>query len=202
MPARFIESRRPLEGRTAGGRVLRRGDRRHGRGGEGRLVFSMAIRQVRELLKRTIAYHKRACAYYASLGAHSRREAVRLVTEYLAGHEAVLARTLEDFIADELPESMAKRFHTRTDPAGTVMTGVSMGGYGTLKIGLRRPERFAAIASMEPGIEPGFERAAATPRNTFYRFPEVDAALWGDPSGPRGVEAPNLGGASRAHGVP
>ena len=87
----------------------------------------------------------------------------------------------EEFIADELPGFLAKRFHTRTDPAGTVLTGASMGGYGTLKIGLRHPDRFAAIAAIEPGIEPGFARAAATPRNTFYRFPEVDAALWGVP---------------------
>ncbi len=87
----------------------------------------------------------------------------------------------EDFVAEELPALLAKRFHTRTDAAGTVLTGISMGGFGTLKIGLRRPERFVAIAALEPGIEPGFTRAAATPRNTFYRFPDTDAALWGDP---------------------
>lgn len=87
----------------------------------------------------------------------------------------------EDFIADELPLRMAERFNTRDDPAGTLLTGVSMGGFGTLKIGLRRPERFAALAALEPAIEPGFTRAAATPRNMFYRFPEEDAALWGDP---------------------
>ena len=79
----------------------------------------------------------------------------------------------EDFIADELPEFMATRFRTRTDAAGIVLTGVSMGGMGTLKIGLRRPDRFAAIAAMEPGIDPGFEHAAATPRNTFNRFTDV-----------------------------
>jgi S-formylglutathione hydrolase len=87
----------------------------------------------------------------------------------------------EDFIADELPEFMATRFRTRTDAAGIVLTGVSMGGMGTLKIGLRRPDRFAAIAAMEPGIDPGFEHAAATPRNTFNRFTELEAELWGDP---------------------
>ena len=57
---------------------------------------------------------------------------------------------------------MAERFKTRDDPAGTLLTGVSMGGFGTLKIGLRRPGRFGALAALEPAIEPGFTRAAAT----------------------------------------
>ena len=87
----------------------------------------------------------------------------------------------EEFIAAELPEVMAEKFGTRLDPAGTVLTGLSMGGYGTLKIAFRRPDRFAAIAALEPGIEPGLSRAGASPRNTFYRFPDSDSAMWGNP---------------------
>ncbi|MGI9625041.1 MAG: alpha/beta hydrolase [Acidimicrobiales bacterium] len=87
----------------------------------------------------------------------------------------------EDFIAEELPTIMADRFNTRTDPAGSVMTGRSMGGFGTLKIALKRPDQFAAIAALEPAIEPGLRRDEATPRNSFYRFADVDHALWGDP---------------------
>lgn len=87
----------------------------------------------------------------------------------------------EDFVADELPEIMRERFNTRTDRAGSVMTGRSMGGFGTLKIALKRPDRFAAIAALEPAIEPGLRRSQSTPRNTFYRFEDVDKALWGSP---------------------
>jgi S-formylglutathione hydrolase len=87
----------------------------------------------------------------------------------------------EEFIAAELPEIMAGKFGTRSDPAGTVLTGLSMGGLGTLKIAFRRPDRFAAIAALEPGIEPGLRRVEASPRNTFYRFPESDSAMWGNP---------------------
>lgn len=98
-----------------------------------------------------------------------------------SGPRSWYAGPWEDFVADELPRRLAKLFNTREDPAGTLLIGVSMGGCGTLKIGLRRPERFAALAALEPAIEPGLTRRAATPRNTFYRFPEEDAALWGDP---------------------
>ena len=87
----------------------------------------------------------------------------------------------EEYIATELPTVMAEKFGTRSDSRGVVLTGLSMGGYGTLKIACRRPERFAAIAALEPGIEPGLRRADAKPRNTFYRFPEKDTELYGAP---------------------
>jgi hypothetical protein len=60
--------------------------------------WSMALQQVRDLLARTIEYHRKAAGYYAGMGAHADKEAVRLVTEYLAGHELVLVRILEDFL--------------------------------------------------------------------------------------------------------
>lgn len=87
----------------------------------------------------------------------------------------------EAFVADELPSLMSERFNTRTDPAGTVLSGVSMGGFGTLKIGFKNPGRFAALAALEPAILPGLSFSAATPRATFWRIPGMDAALYGDP---------------------
>jgi S-formylglutathione hydrolase len=86
-----------------------------------------------------------------------------------------------EVIADEIPAFMSERFNTRTDREAMALTGRSMGGYGTLNIGLKRPDRFAAIASLEPAVEPGLTRGAASPRNNFYRFADVDARLWGDP---------------------
>ena len=87
----------------------------------------------------------------------------------------------EEFVATEFPDALAARYGSRTDQGGTVMTGISMGGYGTLKIGLRRPDRFCALAAMEAAIEPGTRPSDRGPRNTFYRFEEVDQALWGHP---------------------
>lgn len=40
------------------------------------------------------------------------------------------------------------------DRAGTVLGGGSAGGQGTLRIGLRNPEMFAAAAALEPGFPP------------------------------------------------
>jgi predicted peptidase len=42
----------------------------------------------------------------------------------------------------------------RVDPDRVCLTGLSMGGYGTWSLGLRHPERFAAIAPICGGGEP------------------------------------------------
>ena len=34
------------------------------------------------------------------------------------------------------------------------MFGMSMGGYGALKFGFEKPEAFAAVAAMQPILEP------------------------------------------------
>ncbi|MBR6954585.1 MAG: esterase family protein [Clostridia bacterium] len=52
-----------------------------------------------------------------------------------------------DFVAEELPEAMHRFFRLSRDPADTYAAGLSMGGYGAMKLALRHPERFAAAAS-------------------------------------------------------
>ena len=75
----------------------------------------------------------------------------------------------EQFVVEELPKWAADNFNTRLDREGTVMTGISMGGYGSLKIAFKNPDRFKAIAPMEPAIEPSFKRTEGGKRNTWYR---------------------------------
>ncbi|MBE6368285.1 MAG: esterase family protein [Lentisphaerae bacterium] len=52
------------------------------------------------------------------------------------------------FISEELPTLISTMFPARTDRKNTFAAGLSMGGYGALKLGLRHPERFAKVASM------------------------------------------------------
>lgn len=87
----------------------------------------------------------------------------------------------EQFVVDELPRWAASRYNTRLDRDGTVMTGISMGGYGSLKIGFKFPERFRAIAPMEPAIEPSLDRGPNHQRNTWYRMEPMEAGVWGSP---------------------
>ena len=53
-----------------------------------------------------------------------------------------------NFTALELPKLISTMFPARTDRASTFAAGLSMGGYGALKLGLRCPERFSKIGAM------------------------------------------------------
>lgn len=75
----------------------------------------------------------------------------------------------EDFVAHELPDWIAKQYNARSDRDSLCLIGTSMGGFGTLYIGLSHPERFCAIAGLEPAIEPGFEAEPPDRRNTWWR---------------------------------
>ena len=52
------------------------------------------------------------------------------------------------FISEELPQVVKHLFHISSRREDTFAAGLSMGGYGALKLGLRCPDRFAAVASL------------------------------------------------------
>ena len=56
------------------------------------------------------------------------------------------------FIADELPELVQRWFNVAADPARTFVAGLSMGGYGAMKLALGRPQNFSAAASLSGAL--------------------------------------------------
>lgn len=60
----------------------------------------MPFSQVKDLLKRTADYHRRASLYYKRMEHGSKKEAVRLVAAYLADQEKFLERELKHFLQD------------------------------------------------------------------------------------------------------
>jgi S-formylglutathione hydrolase len=94
----------------------------------------------------------------------------------------------ETFVAEELPAYMRREYNVREDRDGTLMTGISMGGYGTLKVGFARPRDYVAIAALEPGIEPGFNRDQSPPRSRVYAG-DADHPLIGEGADPAQFEA-------------
>jgi S-formylglutathione hydrolase len=65
--------------------------------------------------------------------------------------------------------------------APVLVGGVSMGGMGSLRLALKYPTRFAAVAAMEPGIEPSPSWSHIQPRDRIYRSDDVVHALFGNP---------------------
>lgn len=62
-------------------------------------------------------------------------------------------------------------------PVGLV--GISMGGYGALKMAFARPHTFLAVAAIAPMVEPSFTAEAVSLRNRYHYPSCVPAALLG-----------------------
>ncbi len=119
-----------------------------------------------------------------------------VVVSFSSGPGSFYYGAWEKFVVEELPEWAASKFNCRTDRDGTLMTGVSMGGYGSLKIGLKNPERFRAIAPLEPAIEPTLTWTEGVKRNTWYRAGGLEA-VWGSPFDPNKWLADNPANVAR-----
>ncbi len=74
------------------------------------------------------------------------------------------------FISEELPEFAASMFPISLERENCFAAGLSMGGYGALKLGLRLPERFSAIAALSPVVD--LERRFNSPESAPW-LPEL-----------------------------
>ncbi|MGD9960963.1 alpha/beta hydrolase [Nocardioides sp.] len=57
------------------------------------------------------------------------------------------------YVAQELPALVQSFFRISTAPEDTFVAGLSMGGYGALKLALTYPERYAAAASLSGALD-------------------------------------------------
>ncbi len=90
----------------------------------------------------------------------------------------------DSFFADDLLPHLRASWKT----SGTTwVCGISGGGYGALKLAFRRPDLFAAVAAMQPMLEPGLRADEAGPRNHLHHVaggpprligPQRDPVLW------------------------
>lgn len=82
----------------------------------------------------------------------------------------------ESFIAQRFIPQVCARHAVRDRPG---LVGLSMGGYGALKLAFGEPARFRAVAVVSPMLEPAFEAAQCPLRSRFHYPPEVPPALLG-----------------------
>lgn len=86
----------------------------------------------------------------------------------------------ETAILDDLPRAIERDLSVRRDRGGRAIAGLSMGGFGALRLAFKRPDRYCAVASLSGAIwqnmpTDGSADAALRPISADY-FRRVDAA--------------------------
>jgi putative tributyrin esterase len=66
-----------------------------------------------------------------------------------------------DYVSEELPRVVGNFFRVSQDPARTYVAGLSMGGYGAMRLALTHPDRFAAAATLSGALD--LEELSARP---------------------------------------
>lgn len=86
-----------------------------------------------------------------------------------------------DYVSQELPGLIADAFRVSTRREDTFIAGLSMGGFGTLRLAMRCPERFAAAGAMSSVIDPDWllHPSLNGAYNSLYRDCFGDAPLPG-----------------------
>lgn len=82
-------------------------------------------------------------------------------------------------------------YKVRKDRQGTFIGGISMGGLGSLRMALKKPEMFAAVTALEPGIDPVIEWKDMQWKWRFWRSDAVMEAIFGKPFDAQYWEANN-----------
>src|SRR5262249_42309647 len=74
----------------------------------------------------------------------------------------------ERFIARDFISHLRCTYNVGGDRNSTVISGTSMGGHGSLRIAFKNPDQFAAVAALEPALDPALRLSDVTERNHFF----------------------------------
>jgi S-formylglutathione hydrolase len=97
----------------------------------------------------------------------------------------------EPFIAEDFVSHLRATYNIAADASLTAIAGISMGGYGALKIAFARPDHFAAVAAVQPILEPGLRDEDIGVRNRIHHASGGPEELIGLKRDPRVVERNN-----------
>lgn len=87
----------------------------------------------------------------------------------------------ESFIVGELIPHLRAAHGLAAGRERTVVSGISMGGLGALRLGFKHLDVFGGLAALEAGIEPALRFADVTARNNFQRSRPFLEARFGHP---------------------
>lgn len=101
-----------------------------------------------------------AMDWYRNTRLESYVQAYPLVIVMPDGFRSFYARMQEGpdyhaYMAEELPGYLERQFHVRRDRGGRSIGGLSMGGYGAMRLALTHPDRYCAVASHSGAVTIG-----------------------------------------------
>ena len=105
----------------------------------------------------------------------------------------------ESFIVGPFLEHLRQTYKVTRERKGTLLFGISMGGLGGLRLAFKYPDKFQAVAALEPGIDPALKWKEVKPRNRFYRSDELMQTIFGKPFDEGYWEANNPASICRAN---
>jgi S-formylglutathione hydrolase len=97
----------------------------------------------------------------------------------------------EAFMVGPFLDHLRTTYKVTRERRGTLLFGISMGGLGALRLGFKYPDKFGALAALEPGIDPALKWSDVKPRNRFYRGDELMQTIFSKPFDPAYWEANN-----------
>jgi S-formylglutathione hydrolase len=74
----------------------------------------------------------------------------------------------DSFLAHEFVPHLRATCNVSADRGSTIITGISVGGYGALKTAFMRPDLFGIVAAMQPMLEPGLHESDIGARNRLH----------------------------------
>ncbi len=86
---------------------------------------------------------------------------------------------METAVIDELIPDVERNLRVANERSGRLVGGLSMGGYGALRLALKYPERFVAAALLSPAIyNPEPPENSAARRVGVFGAPNFDPEIW------------------------
>lgn len=87
----------------------------------------------------------------------------------------------ETFLLDDLLSSLRSELNVSSAREETFLGGWSMGGLGSLRLAFKHPNLFAAVAAVEPAIEPALTWEEVGQRVKFWRLESFTETIFGSP---------------------
>lgn len=107
----------------------------------------------------------------------------------------------EQFLCGQFLDHLRDKFRIKRGANSVFLSGISMGGMGSLRIAFKYPEMFSAVVALEPGIEPALAFKDIKPEDRFWRSKELFESVYGKPvdeefwmaNNPANIAAENAG---------